>query len=118
MDPQAKMNASLQRHVQQALVDWQGFCISEMIHSWIEAAPEGSLDKLIEAWRTAMEQKFEALRAARFRQTGLIETTADAEKSVLDHAVAAIYSLFADEEITPPNDPADTPDDQPPLIVQ
>lgn len=118
MDPKAQMksNARLDAHIHAALADFQNFVVSEMIHTWMDAQPEGTLDRFVATWRATMEARFADAAQARMQASGLIQPTQDAEKLVLDLTIEAIYGVFAGEiQTNPPSDP-EAPDDQPKLV--
>lgn len=118
MDPKTQMTAAqirLNQHVGATLADFQRFVVSEMVHSWLEAQSEGTLDRLVAVWRQGLEDRNAEASRQRTLQTGLIQPVADAQKLILDTAVREIYKLFGDGQVPAPQAPP--VDEQPTLIV-
>ncbi len=109
-----KQSRALEQNVANALQDFMLFVSSEMVHTFIDAQPEGTLDRMIATWREGIEQRYEMMRQAKMRQTGMIIVVEDAQKMVLDLTESAIRGTFAPQTDAPTK--PDESDDQPALI--
>lgn len=94
MDSQSQI--VLQRECDRACLDFESFLLTQVLHSWLQMMPDGTLEILVTKWRERAEHNFTVQRRAIAMQTGVIQNTEDAERLILDTTVEMIRRSFGE----------------------